>query len=443
MHKFNKGLYWIIWLILQTINSYTQTPDTLSCCRDPWLWPFAENSIWNQPIGSNAIYEPANFEDASNVGADIQHILQLNIADPLQPVLGSEGFGPGRCDGIQNLGFSIKVPDNWLVPDAGNSPWGLTPNSNFAFRLPESDTVFEGVMVSRCEIGGPVYMPWWMIYPDNRKHQNIRGSGLHGGGQGASGMSALGGTIRLGELINQEPIRHTLKINPWAQKYCYYSEEIPGYKWPAISADNYAADGYQGENPKIIMGSLFAIPPDIDINSLDLKTEPGRKLFFTLQNYGVYFTEDAAWDTWDIIVERGVEEEFEMKFGYSLHSSIWKSELNKLMKVLHIITNNNPETIGGSGIPLQPYAPSFNDDATGYMSYPKKSNTKVYPNPVMENRVLYFQEPLHVKIFNISGKLMTNSNKPVSNIFIPLDKGIYILEIKNQNVVHYEKLIVQ
>jgi hypothetical protein len=61
--------------------------------------------------------------------------------------------------------------------------------------------VFEGSMVSRCVEGGPVYMPDWMKYPDNRKYQDIKGDGLSGGGQGASGMSALGGTIRLGELV--------------------------------------------------------------------------------------------------------------------------------------------------------------------------------------------------------------------------------------------------
>jgi predicted nucleotidyltransferase len=89
-----------------------------------------------------------------------------------------------------------------------NSPYGDTPNSNFALRLPESDIVFEGCMVSRCEIAGPVYLPNWMRYPANRKYQSIKGDGFNGGGQGASGMSALGGTLRKGELTGSEAIRH-------------------------------------------------------------------------------------------------------------------------------------------------------------------------------------------------------------------------------------------
>jgi len=168
-------------------------------------------------------------------------------------------------------------------------------------------------MISRCFLGGPIYMPTWMQYPANRYKQNIQGNGLDGGGQGASGMSALGGTIRLGEFKSELPIRHALKINPWPEKYCYYSETIRGFVWPAIRLDNYAK----------------------------------------------YFTEDAAWDTWDIIVERDVEIEFHNTFGFSMNSNQWKSELNKLMKSLSIIRNNTIETIGGGGEPMQSLAPNF------------------------------------------------------------------------------------
>jgi len=199
-----------------------------------------------------------------------------------------------------------------------------------------------------------------MKWPANRKYQSLKGDGMQGGGQGASGMSALGGTIRLGELVGDKPIRHVIKVNPWAGKYCHYSSAIPGWKWPAKRADGYAASGYNRDgDPDIVMGSLFAIPPDVTEQSLDLKTAPGKKLFFTLQNYGAYFTEDAAWDVWDLIVERDAEIEFENEYSFSMKSDTWKAELNKLMQAVHVITNNSSSSIGGGGTPLQPLAPDF------------------------------------------------------------------------------------
>ena len=113
--------------------------EVLSGERDPWLWPFTPTSIWNHPIGSDAVYEPANLRAAAHVGVDTQHILELDASDPLRPALGTTTFGPGRCDGTEPIGVSLNIPDDWLVPDAGNSPYGGTPNSNFAFRLPDSE----------------------------------------------------------------------------------------------------------------------------------------------------------------------------------------------------------------------------------------------------------------------------------------------------------------
>jgi hypothetical protein len=416
--------------------------DTLPGTRDPWQWPFSANSIWNMPIGENATYEPANLKAAANVGADIQIILSLKKSDPARKAYGSSTWGPGRCNAVNDLNFSLNIPDNWIVPDAGKSPYGLTPNSNFAFRLPDSDMVFEGSKVSRCEAAGPVYFPDWMIYPNNRKQQNIKGEGLSGGGQGASGMSALGGTIRLGEFTSDQPIRHSIKINPFAAKYCYYSKEIPGYKWPAISADSYAKDQYKGSNPKIVMGTLFAILPGVTEESLNLTTIPGKKLFFAMQNYGVYFTEDAAWDTWDIIVERDAELEFVQAFGFSMSSQKWKTELNKLMQSLHIVTNNNPGNIGGGGIPLQPYAPAFSNPVTGSSQTSVSSGQiVVYPNPVTGNTLNLSRES-SVEIFNLYGALSLKAHNVTRIEIDDLPGGVYFIRLTDdEGFMQQEKFV--
>ncbi|GAB5519421.1 MAG: hypothetical protein RhofKO_16720 [Rhodothermales bacterium] len=412
--------------------------DVLPGERDAWLWPFTPTSIWNHPIGNDAIYEPANLRAAAHVGVDTQHILELNASDPLRPALGTTTFGPGRCDGTEPIGVSLNIPDDWLVPDAGNSPYGGTPNSNFAFRLPDSDTVFEGSLVSRCVAGGPVHLPDWMKWPANRWRQDLRSDGFDGGGQGASRMSALGGTLRLGELVGREPIRHVLKINPWCQRYCYYSASLPGFKWPARSADNYAATGYRGTDPNLVMGALFAIPPEVTEASLGLQTEAGRKLFFTMQNYGVYFTEDAAWDTWDLIVERHAEIEFEQAYGFSMNSTRWRNEINKLMQALHVVTNNSALSIGGGGAPRQPLAPAFSDGSATQVETPRAEAPAVtaYPNPLIGN-TLYLSQPADVQVYTINGVRVAQGNNVSSIDLGDVASGLYLVRVSTlQGVAH-------
>ena len=282
--------------------------------RDPYYWPFTAQSIWNTPIGSEAVYVPANLEPAARVGVDIMHILATSEDDPVTPAYAHGVWGPGRCDSVMDIDFSLHLPADWLVPDAGNSPYGYTPSSSYAIVYPDGDQVLQAQIIARCEVGGPVYFPLWFQYPGNRQTVSIRGDGLYSGnGQGATGMSTLGGTIRLGELTGSEPIRHAIKLNPWAKKVIHYSEEVPGYRWPAFRADAAAATSYNPDaDPSMLMSALLAIPPDVKVVELNLSDAlVAAKLFAVMQDYGVYFTEDAAWDIWDIIAERDVELEFE------------------------------------------------------------------------------------------------------------------------------------
>jgi len=326
--------------------------------RDPWLWPFSADSIWNTPIGSGAVYKPANLGAARHVGCDIQILVRTSNEYPEREVYDSPTWGPGRATGTQKLGFTLRVPDDWTVPDAGKgNPYGLTPNFNFAFLMPDGMNILTGCKVCRPTPGSPIYMPKWMAIKGNRRVVSLTSDGMQGGGQGASGMSSLGGTIRLGELASDRPIRHVIKINPWAAKYCYYSEEVPGWRWPARRADSYAAGKYRGPDPALVMGTLLALKPEATPRQLGIRTAPGLKLFFTLQNYGAYFTEDAAWDTWDLIVERDAEKEFERAHGFSMKSARWRDEVNGLMQALYIVDNNAPGRIGGGGRPRQPLAP--------------------------------------------------------------------------------------
>ena len=189
---------------------------------------------------------------------------------------------------------------------------------------------------------------------------DIYGDGIPGTHFG-SGLSAIGGSIRKGELTNNRAIRHALKVMIWGKKYLYYSDSNPGYRWPATNADNYAAQdyGYRGTNPSLVQGSLLAIPPNVTQASLSLQTPAAKKLFVALKNYGAYVSDDAAWDAHYFGVEKGALEEFKNTYGYDFEGSggQFQEEVMKLFQALKIVDNNAPDNIGGGGTPRAALAP--------------------------------------------------------------------------------------
>src|SRR5204863_5207214 len=105
------------------------------------------------------------------------------------------------------------------------------------------------------------------------------------GSHGGSGLSALGGTVRLGELVPGGTIRHALKLN--LDSANYYSG-FGGYRWPAVKSDAGGA-GYGGSIPEDRMGSLLAVKPDFAIGSLE--SEPGKIVAQAFMDYGGYIVE--------------------------------------------------------------------------------------------------------------------------------------------------------
>ena len=183
--------------------------------RDKFKWPFSSKSPWNMPIGSGARYKPANIQQAYYAAADEEYFYKIKASDPLRQVY-APGSWTQRCTGTLSQG-TLQIPDNLLVPDA--IP-GHTPNNVSAFFMPDGKTIVQLAPLARCTAGGNVY--GWRV-----PNVSLYGDGLPGGHFG-SGLSSIGGSIRLGELTGTQPIRHALKVVIWAQKYLYYSSSKPG-----------------------------------------------------------------------------------------------------------------------------------------------------------------------------------------------------------------------
>ncbi|MGD0920798.1 MAG: hypothetical protein ABSA70_03420 [Terriglobia bacterium] len=329
------------------------SPGSGSSSRDPLTWPFASNSIWNQPVGSGAVYVDAGFVAAANVTVDEDWWIVTSSADPVTNVYNPYQWGQ-RCGSGTPWNSTTHFPSALIVPDAQPPD---TPNYASAILEPDGRTIQQYEPTARCAAGGP-------LYGYQADTVDLFGDGTHGGHFG-SGLSSIGGTIRVGELRpSAGAIHHALKLEAWAQTYYYYSASRPGYRWPADRADDYAPAQYHGTNPALTEGSLLAIPRSVSISTLGLETDAARKIAQALQDYGGYIVDDTAWDDFQFATEvnpsDSVRKQFLADYGYQIdagNGTPFFRDINIIYEALKVIDNNGPDRVGGGGTPLVPPAP--------------------------------------------------------------------------------------
>lgn len=154
-------------------------------------------------------------------------------------------------------------------------------------------------------------------------------------GARASSISHLIGLIRTHEVAAKK-IPHVLAIG------LPDSSLKKGWVWPARSEDT-SGNLYSGTVP---MGSLFAIPPDVDLSKLDLSPE-GLALGRALQDYGAY-----------VLVRASTAALFAEPDADATATNRMKSDYQKkLYELLRPVTNNTADNPGGGGTPRQPAPP--------------------------------------------------------------------------------------
>ncbi len=336
--------------------------------RDALKWPFASNSIWNMPIGSGAKYVAANLP--ATPGGDVwspmpmidDERIVLRPKATMTPInYSSAGWsGANRCNSTGGQLVSVPMPGDYVVPNSNT-------NESSVFLQADGRTLVQVQPLARCAAGGPataiVKFPSVDLYGDGA-------TGAHGG----SGLSAIGGSIRVGELRpgDQGP-RHALKLVVYAKQVLYRcTSGAQCYRWPATTGDSYAV-GFYGTNGNngnyaMRMGALLAIPASRDIGALGLETDPGRQLAWTLQNYGAYIVDDSYGPSFGFAAENGpdgsVRNQFQGDYGYPLAQRVngntaWTRDVQRLQQALFVVDNNGPGSIGGGGTPRQPLAPAF------------------------------------------------------------------------------------
>jgi hypothetical protein len=348
-------------LTLFTYLLYTVSGIT---CRDPVLQPFTSSSYWNTPIGSAANYTPAgaygtgflfdNFSP-SNIHDDFEFHWPLNDSTTLMPFLEQGGWGTSAVNCFTNLtgpyqGVSLPWNPATMVTNQYQQE-----NNPVAFVLPDARTVIEVQPLQQC--------PGWNVAAAHAYWfvGDIYGNGYMPGAHGGSRMSTSGGAIRAGELLNEsDPIQHALKLEIFAQDWCYKSCLSNGtctypYNWPAYQQDGTP----NGTNPYISWGSLLAIPKS-RFNAVynNMSTIPGKKILKALTDYGGYLVDDTHWNAGAVVMDISVHVELQQAYNITAHSWSSKSTGNSLLfyrdllaifKNLHVVTNNGPSSIGGGG----------------------------------------------------------------------------------------------
>jgi hypothetical protein len=275
--------------------------------RDLYRQPFSWDSPWNLPLADSARFVPFD-SGADRIYLDIEDI----SVDPAFPVKTLDADGRDvavhtdpelTADGSWNHCSTFLVDDGSRHAVVQGQPLKLEAGGDpsFEFGWPE---------VSLTSTGLP---------------------GCHGG----SGLSGLGGSVRVGEVSGAAPIRHALKISLNCKRTC--STAGGGFRWPATKADGYFEDQYGGTLDGVRMGSLLAVPPDTDIAGL--RNPDVRKIAEAMRTYGAYVVDDTSGrSTNSLSVQAGAESEL---------PNIDSEEMQELFGMLDLVDNNTAATPGG------------------------------------------------------------------------------------------------
>ncbi|MCO5120096.1 MAG: hypothetical protein M9951_10750 [Burkholderiaceae bacterium] len=242
--------------------------------------PFAADSPWNQPIPSNATYRSSDprttsLRSSSPFGVNTSNwtiwVWHAKATDPTVTI--NVSVRHLTSSGNANAGdVTIRMPVD-AHPDPAN-------DSHMVVIDPDGKHAHEFWYVKK---GGSSYTAVsYAKVPLDGSGVNISGYAAHNpdyftygwGATRAYGGSQLGGLIRKGE-ATQGPIEHAIAVAIPAR---YLGGRAV---WPATSDDQ--SSDYAGVIP---MGTRFAIPPDINLDSLGLSPAHLR-LARALQKYGL------------------------------------------------------------------------------------------------------------------------------------------------------------
>lgn len=298
---------------------YEPNPTYATGTRLARVQPFSSDSAFNVAMGSGA-----TFETSSNT-------MTAALLAVATPYINRENWSMAvyQAD-LEDPYVTITHPTlfttqgtAWIPADA--VPTGGT-DKHVAVIQPDGRTVYEIYAFTR--VSDVSVTSTFVVRND------MHGTGLTAGTR-ASGTSILGGLIRAIDITNGV-IPHTLTMGLGNENL------LSGFVWPARSQDSDAATAYTGTIP---LGTMFAIPPSVNLNSIGLTTSAGLMLATCMQDYGGHV----------MIRSDEVTLFAELNASSSVVSDM-RTDFPTIRNQLRRVTNNTAGNISGGGTRRQPTA---------------------------------------------------------------------------------------
>lgn len=261
--------------------------------------PFASTSFWNRLVPPNANFAdvPTMLRGAPgspvSIGTDLITICTSNPRAPLTKVVLSAGWSPSeRMTPTTTVLYRRHLLLN-ACTTVRTDPFG---NALFVLVDPASGLADIGGG-ARWSPGGPLLS----VVPDGPTAHGIdtrSGDGLVGSSR-ASGLPALGGLVRAGQI--DRGIDHALAVDMPSSVL----SSAEHWHWPASSADATAGVTYFGTDRALTMGTLLAILPGVNLDSAGWHTPQGRILATNAQRYGWYIVDSVPASQFQFAFETG------------------------------------------------------------------------------------------------------------------------------------------
>lgn len=284
----------------------------------PWRHPFHQDSFWNTPVGSGAVYVPTNssrhtstfagsgfalnhnnWSDSFYLATDSDPLLEVEMRTQLPTgwtELGNdETGGTGGQGELRTRYTGVRVPTH--------ATWQSTTNTDRKVIVVQPEVTLRRYDASNNLISTQTYPAGTLsiemhkfyrvtggekILTTNLSFCDLRGYGM-GYGAIASGVSMSQGYIRRWEIEaalegEQTAIRHALKLG------LPNSKLQVGQIWPASHQDGDATTNYSGQNP---MGTMMVVDRNTNIETLTYSGSVAaqriqKAIAWTLKNFGGY-----------------------------------------------------------------------------------------------------------------------------------------------------------
>ena len=245
--------------------------------------PFASSSIWNQPLAADAALDPRSSElvaafnqqwrtNYGTVGMNTDKwsipIYRVPRDQPTVTVFGSDDPACNSDPPLRQQLAAVPIPAN-AHPANGT-------DKSLAIWQPSTDTVWEMWLVEKDSSGR------WTSCWGGRITDVSTSNGVFDWpyGVAASGLSYLGGTVKVSELEAGE-IKHALAVN-------VVHTAAGAQVGPANRNDGNSTDA-----DAIPEGTRFRLDPSVDVDVLGLG-RPATVIAHALQDYGMYVTDTAG-----------------------------------------------------------------------------------------------------------------------------------------------------